>query len=270
MRAWSGSEPTSANPPPISAGLSPRGSSRRAKGLPRASAISWSRTRGSSAPGNTRRSTSRASSSPSPSTASRGRSANSAPTVRIASRIVIPSASSRRATNASACAETASSHCASSTMQSRPRSSATSVSSPSTARPTRNGFERPGGAQPERGLERLALRRGQRPGRLHQRDAEQLQAGVGQLRLVLGGDHPPDRDTGVRGGVIEQRALADPRLAEDDQRAAAARPPEAHPRRELRQLAITPRERAHRAVSTNASRSSERVLRSSLRNTLCR
>ena len=72
MLPASGTAPGSPNPPASSAGVSPRGSSSRASGLPRVSATIWSRTRVSSGPGSTESSSARASASRSPPTASSG------------------------------------------------------------------------------------------------------------------------------------------------------------------------------------------------------
>ena len=100
--------------------------------------------------------------------------------------------------------------------------------------------------EPERGLERLALRRGQPGGCVQHRPTEQLQPGVGQLHLRLGRDHPPDLDVRRRalGRVVEQRRLADPGLTRHDQGPAPPGPCLSHQRVELRQL-LVPAEQDH-------------------------
>src|SRR5262249_49251638 len=136
------------NPPASSASVRPWGSSRSASGLPCVSATIRSRTRSSSGPVTTVASNSCASGSSSPATTSSGSPSKcrSALGSRTATTSPTDSATRRRATNASACAEAASSHCASSTMQTSGWSSAASDSRLSTAKPRRN---RPG-ASPSR------------------------------------------------------------------------------------------------------------------------
>ena len=118
----------------------PRGSSSNASGLPRISATIRSRTRSSSGPVTTVPSNCCASRSSSPPTASSGNPSKRRSPLGSRTAKISPtdSAPRRRATNASACAEATSSHCASSTMQTRGRSSATSASRLRTASPTRN------------------------------------------------------------------------------------------------------------------------------------
>jgi hypothetical protein len=125
-------------PPASSAALMPRGSSSRASGLPRVSAMIRSRTRSSSRPGTTVASRARASSWPSPSSRSSGRSSvrRSSLGSRTPNTIAIGSASSRRATNPSTCPEAPSSHWKSSTRHSSGCSSATSANRLSVARAT--------------------------------------------------------------------------------------------------------------------------------------
>ena len=79
---------------------------------------------------------------------------NSSPGSRVANTSATDSASSRRATNASTCAEARSSHCASSTTHKRGCCSATSDSRLKTASPTRNRS----GARPSHQTERDAKR----------------------------------------------------------------------------------------------------------------
>ena len=81
------------------------------------------------------------------------------------------------------------------------------------------------GAEPERGLQRLTLRTRQPVQVSQQRLAQLLQPGKCQLHLGLdarGTDHPAARR--VPRGVVQQRALAHPRLAGQHQRLALARP----------------------------------------------
>ena len=140
MRFASGRASGSPNPPASSAGVNPRGSSSSASGLPRVSARIRSRTRSSTRPGiaglqqragvGARRGPStRSSGSPASSSAAAGS--------RTAKTIAMRSASRRRATNASTCAEARSSHCASSTRHTSGRASAASASRLRTARATR-------------------------------------------------------------------------------------------------------------------------------------
>jgi hypothetical protein len=81
----------------------------------------------------------------------------------------------------------------------------------------------PGRRQPERALERLPLRRRERPDAAERRPQQQVHPGERQLRLRLdagAADHP-DAVRG-RGDVVKQRGLADTGLAADHQRAAGA------------------------------------------------
>jgi hypothetical protein len=145
MRPARGVASGSPKPPASSAGVCPCGSSRRARGLPRLSATIRSRTRGSSAPVTAVSSRAVASLVLSPRTTSSGSPGRreSRSDARTAKTMATGSAASRRATNSSVCTEAWSSHWASSTTQTSGRSSATSDSSVSTARPTR---KRSGGA----------------------------------------------------------------------------------------------------------------------------
>jgi hypothetical protein len=125
------------NPPASSCGVSPRGNSTNASGLPRISARIRSRTCSSSGTRRNEPSSARASVSSRPWTRCSGNPVNSSPGSRAANISATGSASSRRATNASACAEARSSQCASSTTHSSGRSPATSDRRLSTASPTR-------------------------------------------------------------------------------------------------------------------------------------
>jgi hypothetical protein len=138
MLRASGSAPGSPKPPASPSGVSSRGSSSSASGLPRASAMIWSLIRPSMGAARAASSSTRASASGSPATVMSGSPASSRPGFLVAKTSPIDSAPSRRATNASTSADARSSHCWSSTRHSSGRSSATPDSRPSTARPTRN------------------------------------------------------------------------------------------------------------------------------------
>ena len=138
IRAGTGCAPASPNPPVSWAGSSPRGSSSRASGLPFVSARIRSRTCSSSRNRTTEPSSVRASWSGRPRTSRSASPPNCSPGSRAAKISPTGSASSRRAANASTCADAWSSHCASSTTHNSGRSSATSASNVSTASPTRN------------------------------------------------------------------------------------------------------------------------------------
>ena len=126
-------------PPASSAGVSPRGSSSSASGLPRVSATIRSRTCASSPPGRTVSRSSRASYGASPSSTSSGRPSSSwrAFGSRTANSMAIGSAASRRATKDSTDRDSGSSHCTSSITQTSGCSSATYERRLSAARPTR-------------------------------------------------------------------------------------------------------------------------------------
>ena len=135
------------------------------------------------------------------------------------------SASSRRATNASACAEARSSHCASSTRQTSGCSSATSDSRLSTARPTRKRSGACPCAQAERGAQRVALRRREALEPVEHRRAQLMQPGERELHLRLDARRSRDRGTQTRARqVVQQRGLADPGLAAQDQHPALTGP----------------------------------------------
>ncbi|CNF68500.1 Uncharacterised protein [Mycobacterium tuberculosis] len=99
---------------------------------------------------------------------------------------------------------------------------------------------RGGLAQAECRLDRLALRCGQPLGGAHHRAAQLLQSGVGELHLRLGRDDAldPDAGRGIRDRPVQERGLADPGLAADDERAAEARAGALHQRVQFRQLAM--------------------------------
>ena len=125
-----------AEPALVAAGS--RGSSSSARGLPRASATIRSRTRSSRRPRMTESSSARASPSDRPRIANSGKPVSSSSVaVAYGEDERHGSASRRRATKASVCAETRSSHCASSMTQISGWSSVASASRLNTARPTR-------------------------------------------------------------------------------------------------------------------------------------
>ena len=120
------------------------------------------------------------------------RARRSSPDSRTANTNPTRSASSRRATNASVCADTRSSHCASSTMHTSGCSSAASASRLRTASPTR---KRSGGGpalQAERRAQRVALRARQTLEPAEHRRAQRVQAGERELHLGLDAGRPGD------------------------------------------------------------------------------
>ena len=69
-------------------------------------------------------------------------------------------------------------------------------------------------ASSERGAERVALRAGQALDPIRERRAELVQPRVGELHLGLDARRPRDPEAGrAAGEMLEQRCLADPRLA---------------------------------------------------------
>ena len=100
------------------------------------------------------------------------------------------SASSRRATKASVCAETRSSHCASSTTQTSGCSSSASASRLRTARPTRKRSGALPGAQTERDGQRVTLRAGKTIQMPHHRHTQLVQTGERQFHLGLDAGSP--------------------------------------------------------------------------------
>ncbi len=140
IRPDSGIPLGSPNPPASCSGVSPHGSSSRASGLPRVSAMILSRTRASSGPVSTESSSARASRSRRPCTVICGSPASSSPGSRAAKTRPTGSAASRRATNPRTCADARSRHCSSSTTHTSGRSSATADSRSSAARPMKKRF----------------------------------------------------------------------------------------------------------------------------------
>ena len=242
MRLANGRASGSPNPPASSAGVSPRGSSISASGFPPASPRIRARTRSSSGPGIVASRSDRASSAGSPPTTSSGNPSSTRPSPDSRSPNTSPtrSANRRRATNASVCADTRSSHCASSTMHRSGCSSAASASRLRTANPTR---KRSGGGpslQAERRAHRIALRARQALEPAEHRRAQRVEAGERELHLGLDargpGDPAPLRGTRQ---VPEQRGLADPGLAAEDQHPTLARAHSGHESFEHVALAYT-------------------------------
>ena len=213
-------------PKASSVGVSARGNSRRASGLPWDSARMRSRTRESRVPGTADSSSAAASSIASPRTRSSGSPASlgSSSVSRTAKTRPTGSAASRRATNSSVWAEAWSSHCASSTTQIRGCSSATSDRRVSTARPSRKRSGAAARLQAEYRAERLALRDRQRADPVQVGAAQLVQAGVRELQLRLNTRRPANpASLCAVDQELEQGGLADPGLATQDQNLAAAR-----------------------------------------------
>ena len=110
--------------------------------------------------------------------------------------------------------------------------------------------------QPERRAQRIALRERQPVGAVQQRRAQVMQAGEGELHLGLharGPHHAAPR--GLAGDVVDQRCLADPRLAAQHQDRAGARP--GGPQQPVEAVAFTTaalQQRMRRAHPRNHSR----------------
>ena len=144
---------------------------------------------------------------------------------RAAKSMTTPSASSRRAANASAPADASSSQCT---------SSITHRSGPSSLRGSEEAQRRGADVEPARALclgerqraaQRIRLDRRQLRQPVEQGSQELVQARVRELRLGLDAERAHDLGiAGLRDGVLEQRALADPGVAADDERAAPAAP----------------------------------------------
>ena len=137
--------------------------------------------------------------------------------------IATRSARSLLAANTSASADGWSNHCASSTKQRTGRSSAAAASKPS----TRGGDEEPVSAggrrrvRAPRPAQRIASPA--RPRGAQDRAHQAEQTGERQVRLGLHTGRAQHRHRGsALGGVLEQRGLADPRLAAHDQRLTLA------------------------------------------------
>ena len=221
IRPDSGTAPGSPNPPASSAGVTPRGSSSSASGLPRVSVTIWSRTRASRGPARADSSSARASSSSRPSTTSSGSPASSSLGARAAKTRPTDSASRRRATNASTCAEARSSHCSSSTTQISGCSSATSESRLSTARPTKKRSGAGPGLTPKAVRSASRCGAGRRSSRSSIGAKQVMQPGEGELHLRLdaGGAHHQAARC-LLDQVVQQRGLAHARFTAHHQRPA--------------------------------------------------
>ena len=139
---------------------------------------------------------------------------------RTANTIAIRSASRRRATNASACAEPRSSHCASSTRHTSGRSSAASARRLSTARATKkwSGWRRP---QPEGDEQSILLRAGHPLEPVEHGRAELVQASERELHLRLDARRPRDAASRcARRRCSTAEPSCHPRLAAQDQHPA--------------------------------------------------
>ena len=223
IRPASGRASGSPNPPASSAGVSPRGSSSSASGLPRVSATIRSRTRSSSRPGAAdaeqrarvaRRRALR------PAAPAGRRARRSSAGSRTANTIATGSASSRRATNASTCAEARSSHCASSTRQTQ-RPLLGRLGQQAQHREARPGTG-PGGSpslQAERHPQRVPLRCRQPLEPVEQRRAQVVQAGERELHLGL---HAAARATRQPAACVARRTRAAPSCRSRPRRAARA------------------------------------------------
>ena len=203
--------PVPGRPNPLAslAALMPCGSASSASGLPRASAMIRSRTRSSSRPGTTVASRARASLTGEPFELQLRQARQLALIAgsRAAKTTASGSASSRRATNPSTCAEAPSSHWRLSTRHSS-GCSATSARRPSVASPTRKRSGAAPAATPS-ATRRAFCRSRERVEAAEQRHAELMQSRERQLHLRL--DAGDLRDPNSRrpvGGVAHQRGLA--------------------------------------------------------------
>jgi hypothetical protein len=98
-----------------------------------------------------------------------------------------------------------------------------------------------GGAalQPEGDAQRILLRAGQPPEPVEHRRAQLVQSGERELHLRLDARRPRDAaPRGAPGGVLQQRRLADPRLAAQDQHPALTGPDALH--QTVQRLALAP------------------------------
>ena len=203
----------------------PRGSCSRASGFPRVSATIRSRTRSSSGPLTADASKARASTGRRPPIASSGNpiGSRSEPRSRRAKIRAIGSASSRRATNVSACSE-ASVEPLGVVDHADERSLLGDVGEQAQHRqPDEEAIRRIAGAQPERRAQRIALRAGERVEPPEQRRAQLMQAREGDLHLRLdaAGAHDPAPRRALC-DVAQKGRLADAGLPMQDQRAALA------------------------------------------------
>ena len=225
IRPASAGAPGSPKPPARSAGVSPRGSSSSASGLPRVSATIRSRTRASSGPGITESSSARARRRPAPRAELR-QAAEALLAGALANgedqpdRLGLQSARHER----EHLRGRLSSHCASSTRQSSGCSSAASDSRLSTASPTRKRSGRVAGAQAERGRERVALRAGQPLEAVEQRRAELMKPRERELHLGLDSRRADDAAARTRAATRYSSSAVFPTPASPRSTSAALRP----------------------------------------------
>ena len=143
---------------------------------------------------------------------------------RTANTTATDSATRRRATNASTCAEALSSHCASSTTQTSGSFVGHIGQQAQDRQADEEAIRRAPALQAECRAEGVALRRGKPLEPVQHRRAELMQPGVRELHLGL--DARRQRDTTARRAfeqVLQQRGLPDPGLAAQDQHRACAR-----------------------------------------------
>ena len=132
------------------------------------------------------------------------------------------SASSRRATNASACADARSSHCASSITHSSGWRSAASESRLKVARPTNRRSGTVPALRPNVVVSASRCGPGSRSSQSVQRRAELVQRRERELHLRLHAGHAQHAEVAGRlDRVLEQRRLADSRFAPQDEGFAA-------------------------------------------------
>ena len=142
---------------------------------------------------------------------------------RVTNTIATGSASSRRATNASARADAPSNHWASSSAQSNGRSSATSDSRLSAASPTRKRSGACPPLSPNATRSASCCGAGQALEPIEHRRAQMLKGGERELHLRLDADRPQDAKVGGRADrVVQERRLAHARLAAEHESAALA------------------------------------------------
>ena len=134
----------------------------------------------------------------------------------------------RRATKASASADGRSSHWTSSATTRIGASAAASASSVSVARAMRNGSSAAPSTRPNAAPSADVLRLRQRVEPGEDRSEQLVEAGERQVRLGPDAGRPEDshpRGPGQPDGAFQQRRLADPGVAADQERAAAGRRP---------------------------------------------
>ncbi len=215
------------NPPASSPGVRPRGSSNSANGLPRVSAMIRSRTRSSRRPPTPAPSSPRASPSASPSTVISGRPSKCGSSLgsRTANTMAIRSASRRRATKASAW-RGSSIEPLRIVDQAHERTLLRRVGEQAQDRERHEEVIRGTAVlEPERLAQRVPLRAGKPTQPVEHRAAELMHAGERELHLGLHAGGASDAPAGCPlDDVLQQRGLADARLAAHDQHLALTRP----------------------------------------------